>query len=151
MHCPRCTTVPAVTSVYRQATSQLETRPALAREPHPTGVEMDRCPSCGGVFLDQGELEKIESAARREKMRWSGTEIPAMIQRAYQQAHRPDAPSAAEERQPLDCPRCDGTMFEREWSIGTMVRVDVCIECRGVWLDGGELETLTALFGGRRG
>jgi hypothetical protein len=25
---------------------------------------------------------------------------------------------------------------------GTLVFVDVCIDCRGVWLDGGELETL---------
>lgn len=148
MHCPRCTTLPATsTSIYRQASSQLETRATLVREAHASGVTLDRCGSCGGSFLDKGELEKIESAARRKKMRWSTEEIPSVVKRAYAQARRPDS-QEAEERKPLDCPQCDGTMFEREWSIGTMVRVDVCIDCRGVWLDGGELETLLALFGG---
>jgi hypothetical protein len=35
------------------------------REQH--GVEVDECPSCGGVWLDQGELEEI---ARRESDGW---------------------------------------------------------------------------------
>ena len=38
-------------------------------------------------------------------------------------------------------------MIEREWSIGTLVFVDVCLECRGVWVDGGELEALLLSFG----
>lgn len=35
------------------------------REEH--GVEVDECPSCGGIWLDQGELEEI---ARRESGGW---------------------------------------------------------------------------------
>jgi Zn-finger nucleic acid-binding protein len=38
-------------------------------------------------------------------------------------------------------------MFPREWSIGTLVMVDVCINCRGVWLDAGELRTLELIYG----
>jgi len=153
MHCPRCLTSPPATSVYRQPQHRQETRPSLAEEQHPSGsppaqTTIDRCPSCGGAFLDAGELEKLESAARRRRARWQATSIPGLVQRAYAQARRPNDGAIAEEKQPLDCPRCDGVMFEREWSIGTMVRVDVCIDCRGVWLDGGELDTLVELFGG---
>ena len=32
-------------------------------------VEVDECPSCGGLWLDQGELEEI---ARRENEGWLG-------------------------------------------------------------------------------
>lgn len=31
-----------------------------------SGVELDMCPSCRGVWLDRGELEKILSAGREE-------------------------------------------------------------------------------------
>jgi len=42
------------------------------------------------------------------------------------------------------CPSCTGETTRRHWGIGTMVDVDICIECRGVWLDGGELESITS-------
>jgi Zn-finger nucleic acid-binding protein len=32
---------------------------------HRSGVALDRCPSCEGVWLDAGELERIVEAARR--------------------------------------------------------------------------------------
>jgi uncharacterized protein len=31
-----------------------------------SGVELDMCPSCRGVWLDRGELEKLLSAGREE-------------------------------------------------------------------------------------
>lgn len=37
------------------------------RELH--GVEVDECPGCGGIWLDQGELEEL---ARRESEGWLG-------------------------------------------------------------------------------
>ena len=33
---------------------------------HRSGVEFDMCPTCRGVWLDRGELEKLLSAARDE-------------------------------------------------------------------------------------
>ncbi|HEY8943027.1 MAG TPA: zf-TFIIB domain-containing protein [Polyangiaceae bacterium] len=42
----------------------------------------------------------------------------------------------------MKCPRCDsGSLDERERQ---GVTVDVCSQCRGVWLDRGELEKLLA-------
>ena len=39
----------------------------------------------------------------------------------------------------VQCPRCNITMREREK--GDVV-IDICPQCRGVWLDAGELERL---------
>lgn len=41
----------------------------------------------------------------------------------------------------MKCPRCDGSLDERERQ---GVTVDVCTSCRGVWLDRGELEKMLA-------
>lgn len=42
------------------------------------------------------------------------------------------------------CPRCGADLVERQRS---GVTIDVCVGCRGVWLDRGELEKLVALSG----
>ena len=36
----------------------------------------------------------------------------------------------------LQCPRCDGTLYETTYE---NITVDVCNKCTGVWLDAGEL------------
>ena len=41
----------------------------------------------------------------------------------------------------LMCPRCGADLVERQRS---EVTIDVCTGCRGVWLDRGELEKITA-------
>jgi Zn-finger nucleic acid-binding protein len=40
----------------------------------------------------------------------------------------------------MQCPRCNVTMREREK--GDVI-IDICPQCRGVWLDAGELERLS--------
>ncbi|HUF04577.1 MAG TPA: zf-TFIIB domain-containing protein [Aridibacter sp.] len=36
----------------------------------------------------------------------------------------------------LDCPKCDGYLFESEYE---GIAIDICDSCSGVWLDAGEL------------
>ena len=137
MKCPVCTLAPKEGSVYRVTSSSGEAHPELASLPHPSGVILDACPLCGGVWLDKGELERIETRAERsEGPRATSVDF---VRRAYEEARRVP-------REPLSCPSCGEEMAPREWSIGTLVMVDVCLECRGVWLDGGELEALEAVF-----
>ena len=52
-----------------------------------------------------------------------------------------NAERAAREQQAkrLLCPRCEGALTEREFHD---VKVDVCSNCHGVWMDHGELEML---------
>lgn len=41
----------------------------------------------------------------------------------------------------LNCPKCDGTLFEAEYD---HITIDVCNKCTGVWLDAGELAQVAA-------
>jgi ribosomal protein L31 len=45
----------------------------------------------------------------------------------------------------LKCPKCDGTLQETRFE---NVSIDTCDKCHGVWLDAGEIETLTKREGG---
>ena len=45
----------------------------------------------------------------------------------------------------LNCPVCQGAMREIERQ---GVLIDTCTQCRGVWLDRGELEKLAGAMGG---
>lgn len=149
MHCPRCKlgTKDAL-GPYRKAESRPE-HPTLHKEQHASGLEIDRCPACGGVWLDPGELERIEIyALRNKKSVDSYTKAVGQVRRAFAHAHRPESPSQDESAEPtiLDCPSCNSPMLPREWSIGTLVDVDICLECRGIWLDPQELETLVTIF-----
>ncbi|MFO0736581.1 MAG: zf-TFIIB domain-containing protein [Labilithrix sp.] len=102
----------------------------LVEEKHRAGVTIQRCPSCRGAFVEYEDLKTIENRAER------GSAASGARQRAW------DPPTEA-----IACPSCQSETTRREWSIGTLLFVDVCIECRGVWLDGGELE---AIGGARR-
>jgi Zn-finger nucleic acid-binding protein len=45
----------------------------------------------------------------------------------------------------LQCPRCEGRLMEITFE---QIQVDRCDKCGGVWLDAGELESLTKREGG---
>ena len=36
----------------------------------------------------------------------------------------------------IKCPKCDGTLIETDFE---KIKIDVCDQCSGVWLDAGEL------------
>jgi Zn-finger nucleic acid-binding protein len=42
----------------------------------------------------------------------------------------------------MKCPRCDGQVLDEKERDGIVI--DVCRQCRGLWLDRGELEKLIA-------
>jgi len=45
----------------------------------------------------------------------------------------------------MKCPRCETTVLDERTRDGVVV--DACRECRGIWLDRGELEKLIARSG----
>jgi Zn-finger nucleic acid-binding protein len=87
-------------------------------------VEVDLCPSCGGLWLDHGEIERIGRGKTDEmdKLR------SALVGSA--------APDAASDTQ-NSCPACPGQL--KEVVLGP-VHVDYCTKCHGVFLDKGELD-----------
>ncbi len=76
--------------------------------------------------------------------------------------HKRDAELIAQKRAELDakrknaerashymkCPKCGGDLVEREYH---RIKMDVCPDCHGTWLDAGELEMLSRVDHSRLG
>lgn len=132
MDCPRCRRrAPHGEGPYRSA-AVAPVPVALEPEAHPSGASIHRCPSCLGVFAAHEAMRRIDAAP---------TSASRSTENPFETARRAAAPPTAK----ITCPACDGETTRREWRFSTLVVVDVCVECRGVWLDPGELEELADL------
>jgi Zn-finger nucleic acid-binding protein len=80
-------------------------------------VELDHCPICEGVWLDQGELELLLE----------------MDEKKIDLSDIPDT-----EKSKRRCPHCRKKMIIGHFP-ETEVMVDVCARDGGLWLDKGEL------------
>lgn len=76
------------------------------------------------------------------------------VERRRKVAEEREAKLAVEERERarqlhfMKCPKC-GSQLE-EFALGD-VRIDKCLNCEGIWLDAGELETIRQKEGGFMG
>ena len=87
--------------------------------------EIERCAGCNGIFLDEGELGDI---------------VRLMKHYRSVKLEEPEAETLDEvEREAYKCPT-DENLLTREDYGG--LPVDTCDECKGVWLDDGELVSL---------
>ena len=112
MNCPRC---------------------AFALVPHVTaGVEIDGCRSCGGLWLDDHELQQL------------GNNPPALAQAAA--AFHVDTPPELVARSSMLCPRDRTPLTPYEFTSLKGVPLDLCGTCRGVWLDAGEAAAIERLL-----
>lgn len=93
------------------------------------GVLVDRCPECGGIWLDSGELEMFEKGARHED---------AVIM------HQARKELLAEAKRLVTlvgfCPKCEKTRLHQVKKRG--VEMDVCGHCGGIYFDEGELDQM---------
>ena len=78
-----------------------------------SGIELDRCSFCSGMWFDGGELEAV--------------------------LKKPMSPRLDEGSSSRRCPKCSVAM--RPAVLGRC-RVETCTTCRGVFLDEGELVAL---------
>ena len=109
----------------------------LERQTYEGEIEIDRCPSCGGVWLDQGELEKAQenlAADHSDRLGRIGS-VAQAYEFARQQAQIPSS-----------CPKCDSELYPEEYGYCSQILVDRCPSCLGIWLDAGELQSLEAFF-----
>ncbi len=86
-------------------------------------VEIDHCPTCGGVWLDEGELELLLGKEGRSK-RMLGSAKPDRKEKTKK------------------CPICLRRMEHVLLSGIEPVRADKCRLDHGLWFDRGELETV---------
>lgn len=87
------------------------------------GVELDFCPSCNGCWLDERELELLTRSR-------GAAAVHAKVTESRDTG--------------LRCPRCEGALREGHHETMTDLLIDECPDCRGIWLDRGELRQLLA-------
>lgn len=86
-------------------------------------IEVDGCPLCGGLWLDQGELKAL--AQDPSMLRAAGDQfVPQQWVASPQATQR--------------CPACEQPLTQLEYDQFRGVRLDRCKACGGIWLDHGE-------------
>ena len=100
MQCPRCHAELAVEKEYH-------------------GIEVDRCPSCEGRWLDPDELDQLEAT------------VPSTPE------ERRATVKYAERKSELACPRCGKQMTAFNYRAYNL-ELDACEDGHGWWLDAGE-------------
>jgi len=88
------------------------------------GVEVDHCGSCGGSWLDHGE-------------------IAALIPEVDRLAKADGQPLKGLAASTLHCPKCrKTTLLEKGGLVGAKLFIERCPACLGLWFDGSELAQL---------
>ncbi len=95
-------------------------------------VEVDLCPSCGGLWLDHGEVERLGRGKAEDLGRLRNALVGS------------SAPDPASETT-TSCPACTGTLKEVE--LGP-VHIEYCSKCNGIFLDKGELDAAVKAVAG---
>jgi Zn-finger nucleic acid-binding protein len=95
-------------------------------------VEVDLCPSCGGLWLDHGEIERL-GRGKTEDL----TRLRAALAGST-------APEPASETTTA-CPACPGQL--KVVVLGP-INIEYCGKCHGIFLDRGELDEAVSAVAG---
>lgn len=90
-------------------------------------IRIDQCNACRGIWFDRKELEAVVDVARRKMLPLPATSSPVSQRMDERQGNCPRDRIALE---PVESLAVDGLTY------------DHCPRCKGVWLDGGELEQI---------
>jgi len=108
IECPKCSTL--MQRVYVEA------------------IVVDRCPTCGGLWLDVNEMERLLERPQAARQVDSGPRESARIMNKVTHVH---------------CPRDGAAMSHRLDAAQRHIGYECCGACGGVFLDAGELHGLS--------
>ena len=94
------------------------------------GVRVERCTQCGGTWYDKDQLRVLKDKESRGDYSWIDFDLWKDIGKFR-----------ARRQQRYSCPR-DGLPMTTVHYGDTSIAVDICSECRGIWLDKGEYEEI---------
>lgn len=103
------------------------------------GLTLDRCPQCGGYWLDDGELFALAEGLGGLKA------VSELDARSI--FRRPIPPHKNPQRR---CPRCRITLKNFNYCYNSNILLDRCPQCRGIWADAGELPAIASYVKGNR-
>jgi len=92
-----------------------------------SGMTIDQCNACGGMWFDPGELETILGPNAVQPFFISG---------------------GSNVNDEYHCPRCSVPLAAFNYS-GTSTEIDACPSCKGIWLDYKEWHDISAARKGR--
>jgi Zn-finger nucleic acid-binding protein len=98
------------------------------------GVRIEGCHGCGGAWFDQGELTEV---AKADPGCLTTIDEQFSPNRAYTPAERP-----------LNCPVCNRRLATFEFRHFPGIPARGCSQCKGVWMDHGELAAIAARLTG---
>ena len=88
-----------------------------------SGIEIDRCTRCKGIWFDQKEQTQIKSVQGSYKADTGHQAIGEHYNTLRD----------------VDCPRCDVPMGEEELKRGRVpIQIETCPKCHGTYFDAGE-------------
>jgi Zn-finger nucleic acid-binding protein len=108
------------------------------------GLYLWRCAYCDGILGEQGKLPRI--FVRQEKGFTEKVERVASLIRAEALKKIPHFSLMFNVGHERRCPRCGKNMAHKFYSYAYHVEIDACRECRVIWFDADELETLQYLI-----
>ena len=91
-------------------------------------VELDECIACEGTWFNNDELRKCKDQTDSD-LNWMDFEIWKHKDRFLVSA------------KPIHCPHCNTEMVAINYDT-TDIEIDYCVNCQGVWLDGGEFQKI---------
>jgi Zn-finger nucleic acid-binding protein len=100
------------------------------------GIALDVCPTCAGIWFDDGELLKLKDLGEDALEEAEGLSQP---EEADEKEAEPQAMAAASHRK---CPACGSAMDEFSYLYTSKVKLDSCPACLGTWVDEGELKAM---------
>ena len=99
-----------------------------------SGVEVDRCPSCWGTWLDKGEFAQLLSRSLRG-LTFTEEETDSVLKGLVHDVNTPKSkPDAL-----LPCPKCGKSMGKVRHNAIRLIALDRC-DAHGIWLDAKELK-----------
>ncbi len=85
---------------------------------HVRGIDVDKCPTCGGLWLDAQELDELEDTV-------------------YAEDDLKGSLFISEDATAFPCPRCGATLNQFEYRFYNLM-LERCPNGDGFWLDAGE-------------
>jgi Zn-finger nucleic acid-binding protein len=123
MNCPKCLGILEPIQVTEQHTSVGKNE---SESPVELSLEVDKCFSCGGVWFDDGELDKyLDEKITAVDSPSLGKDVDRRLDKALG-----------------NCPRCTIELTPSPSSTDRKVTIDICPTCHGVWLDPTEIDRL---------
>ncbi len=103
---------------------------ATPLEPWSAGQQtVPTCPRCRGMFLGEGELNRLAGPSEGD-LEFSTVDLDSF---QHHDTHGG-----------VICPRDGAPMVKVDFNVETAIILDYCKQCRGFWLDAGELKQIRA-------